>query len=82
VGKYETRANRIASGRLYQIARALDVDIGYFFEGLGTDDTCVPAQKRRLLLELTRNFMAIPDRTHQGESSPWRGSWLSLMLAR
>jgi transcriptional regulator with XRE-family HTH domain len=67
VGKYETRANRVASGRLYQIARALDVGIGYFFEGLSTGDMSVPVEKQRLLLELTRNFMAIPNRMHQGE---------------
>jgi transcriptional regulator with XRE-family HTH domain len=32
--KYEKGINRIASGRLYNIAQALGVDIGYFFEGL------------------------------------------------
>ena len=30
--KYETGINRISAGRLYQIARALGVDISYFFE--------------------------------------------------
>src|SRR6478609_8282934 len=30
--KYETGINRISAGRLFQIAQALGVDIGYFFE--------------------------------------------------
>jgi transcriptional regulator with XRE-family HTH domain len=35
--KYEKGINRIASGRLYNIAQALGVDVGYFFEGLDSD---------------------------------------------
>ncbi|WP_395715273.1 helix-turn-helix domain-containing protein [Reyranella sp.] len=34
VSKYEAGRNRVAAGSLYRIAQALDVDIGYFFEGL------------------------------------------------
>ena len=34
VQKYETGANRISAGRIYQISRKLDVSVGYFFEGL------------------------------------------------
>jgi transcriptional regulator with XRE-family HTH domain len=37
--KYETGLNRVSAGRLYQIAQALDTDVGYFFEGTGRDDT-------------------------------------------
>src|SRR4051795_11682338 len=33
--KYEKGDNRVAVGRLYLIARALDVEPAYFFEGLG-----------------------------------------------
>ena len=33
--KYEKGANRVAAGRLLQVARALGVEVGYFFEGLG-----------------------------------------------
>jgi transcriptional regulator with XRE-family HTH domain len=32
--KYEKGINRIAAGRVHQIAQALGVEIGYFFEGL------------------------------------------------
>lgn len=34
VQKYEKGANRIAAGRLYDIARALDMPVSKFFEGL------------------------------------------------
>jgi transcriptional regulator with XRE-family HTH domain len=66
--KYETGINRVSSGRLYEIAQALDTDVGYFFEGMGRDDMFMPTrQQRRLLLELARDFMAIPSRRHQEE---------------
>jgi transcriptional regulator with XRE-family HTH domain len=63
--KYERGATRVAAGRLYDIAHALGVDVGYFFEGTGKDDTFMPTQKQRLLLELARSFIAIPDRRHK-----------------
>ncbi len=34
VHKYETGSNRVAASRLWDIAKALEVDIGYFFEGI------------------------------------------------
>jgi len=67
--KYETGINRISAGRLYQIAKALGVDIGYFFEGL--DGGGAPAREheltpsQRMLLELARNFTNIHNRRHQ-----------------
>jgi DNA-binding XRE family transcriptional regulator len=35
--KYEKGINRVAAGRLYNIAQALGVDMSYFFEGLSSD---------------------------------------------
>ncbi len=34
VQKYEIGMNRVAAGRLWDIANALEVDIGYFFESI------------------------------------------------
>ena len=65
--KYERGTNRVSSGRLYVIGQVLGVDVGYFFEGIGGDETFRPTQEQRLLLELARNFMAIPHRRHQKE---------------
>ena len=58
--KYEKGINRVAAGRLYHIAQALGVEVGYFFEGLGRDNAVKATPQQRLLLELGRNFNAIP----------------------
>ncbi len=34
VQKYENGSNRVAAGRLWDMAGCLDVDVGYFFEGI------------------------------------------------
>src|SRR3954465_14388961 len=53
--KYEKGINRIAGGRLCQIAQALGVGVGYFYEGLGGNGASFkPIQQQRLLLELAR----------------------------
>lgn len=63
--KYETGMNRISAGRLYQIARAMQVDVSFFFEGL--DETPIdhrPGQER-MMLDLGRNFIRITDAAQQ-----------------
>lgn len=37
VQKYERGVNRVSAGRLYEIAGALDVPVGYFFDGLAAE---------------------------------------------
>lgn len=59
--KYEKGMNRVAAGRLYNIARALGVEISYFFEGLQTTDRFVPSPEQEMLLDLARNYLNIPD---------------------
>ena len=34
VQKYEVGTNRVAAGRLWDMAKILEVDVGYFFEGI------------------------------------------------
>ena len=64
--KYEKGINRIAGGRLYQIAQALGVEVSYFYDGVGgRSDDFKPTPQQRLLLELARNFTALPSRRHQ-----------------
>ena len=68
--KYERGINRVSSGRLYQIAQALGVEISYFFEDA---DPIAAVQapptehfpQQRRLLELARNFTMIKSRKHQ-----------------
>jgi transcriptional regulator with XRE-family HTH domain len=65
VHKYEQGINRIAAGHLHQIAQALDVEVGYFFEGVEIERTVRPNPQQPRLLELARNFIALPSRRHQ-----------------
>jgi transcriptional regulator with XRE-family HTH domain len=65
VCKYEGGSNRVASGHLYQLAQALGVGVGYFFEGMGRDDTLEVTPQQRRFLALARSFNAIPNRSHQ-----------------
>jgi hypothetical protein len=58
------RINRLAADRLHQIAQALDVEVGCFFEGVGTEHDVRPNPQQPRLLELARNFVAMP-RCHQ-----------------
>jgi transcriptional regulator with XRE-family HTH domain len=65
VQKYETGANRISTGRIFDIARKLRVDIGYFFEELAVDDeSSGPLEhggRNRTAIELVRKFALIDD---------------------
>ena len=63
--KYEKGINRVAAGRLFLIARTLGVDVGYFFEGLDEAGDFRPTPTQRMMLELARNFAALPSRRQQ-----------------
>jgi transcriptional regulator with XRE-family HTH domain len=64
--KYEKGINRVAGGRLYQIAQALGVEVSYFYDGIdGRTEGFKPTPQQRLLLELARNFSLLPSRRHQ-----------------
>jgi transcriptional regulator with XRE-family HTH domain len=62
--KYERGINRISAGRLYEIARALDVPLTFCFEGLDGPPAPSAAAQRRVL-ELARNFNEIQNEQHQ-----------------
>jgi transcriptional regulator with XRE-family HTH domain len=66
IQKYETGANRISAGRIFEISRKLAVDIAYFFGGLGVegDTTTAPLEhggRQRSAIELVRKFAQIRD---------------------
>lgn len=72
VQKYETGMNRVSASRLWDIADALDVPVGYFFEGLeGADASDVATDRTSALpldimsdkeaLDLIRSYYAIPE---------------------
>jgi transcriptional regulator with XRE-family HTH domain len=62
IQKYETGANRVSAGRLFEIGQRLGVDVAYFFEGL--DPMSVPKDlphggRNRIAIDLMRNFLEI-----------------------
>jgi transcriptional regulator with XRE-family HTH domain len=63
--KYEKGINRVAAGQLYCIARALGVEVGYFYEGRQIGGGLVPSPSQRMLLDLVRDFLNIPDPRHR-----------------
>lgn len=62
IQKYETGANRVSAGRLYQIAERLEVPITFFFDGLGMEYEPENASgSNRATIELVRHFNQIGD---------------------
>ncbi len=64
VQKYETGANRVSAGRLYEMAMRLEIDVSYFFEGLEPTSQREPMEhggKNSSTIELVRNFSKIGD---------------------
>ena len=65
VQKYETGANRISAGRIFEIARKLGVEVGYFFDGLapregaGAPPPLEHGGRQRSAIELVRKFAQI-----------------------
>lgn len=63
--KYERGINRVSAGRLYELARVLDVNVSFFFEGLGETDSEQFSARQRMCLDLARNFARIGDERQQ-----------------
>lgn len=67
IQKYETGMNRISASRLWDISEALDVQVGFFFDGLGGateavgDDLPADILADKEALELVRSYYAIPE---------------------
>ena len=75
IQKYETGMNRVSASRLWDIAKAMDVDVRFFFEGYeeGVTDSAPeesktesPKMQGDLLadkeaLELVRSYYSIPE---------------------
>lgn len=64
VQKYEAGTNRVSAGRLFEIARKLEVDVAYFYQGLDPNLEVEPLDhggKSRAVIELVQNFGEISD---------------------
>ena len=64
--KYETGANRVTASRLLLIAKALEQEIPYFYEGFEAgDNSLLETENQRLCIEVAKNFRRISNREHQ-----------------
>ena len=64
VQKYEAGTNRVSAGRLYEIARKLDVGVPYFYEGLDPEQDVPSLEhggKDRAAIKLAQNFAEITE---------------------
>ncbi len=75
IQKYESGANRISASKLWELCGVMDVDPGYFFEGLtnaagggkprgasAPQDAYEPEPRNaRQILDLNQSFQKIPD---------------------
>ena len=64
--KYEKGSNRVSASKLALIAKALDRQIPYFYEGFEVADNIpLETESQRLCIEVARNFKRIANRGHQ-----------------
>ena len=64
--KYEKGSNRVSASKLALIAKALDRQIPYFYEGFEVADNIrLETENQRLCIEVARNFKCIANRGHQ-----------------
>lgn len=65
IQKYEKGTNRIGASRLFELADALNVEVGYFFEGLKVDDNATAslfdADMTPQMVRLIKAFINIGD---------------------
>ena len=64
--KYEKGSKRVSASKLALIAKALDRQIPYFYEGFEVADNIpLETENQRLCIEVARNFKCIANRGHQ-----------------
>ena len=64
VQKYERAANRVSASKLWEMARALSTNIGYFYEGLGDASLSDPengAPGSNIPRETLQDFLLTPE---------------------
>ena len=84
VQKYESGTNRIAVGRMVQIAEALKVDPVYFIKGLGSSSTPRPETPAwpKDCLELVAAYSGIQNRKVQKQLLEWAKTLAEALPAR
>lgn len=59
--KYERGINRISAGMLFNVAQTSGIEVGQLFEGWGSEGSVKPMPQKRMLLELTRNYVTMSE---------------------
>ena len=67
IQKYERAANRVSASKLWEMARALNAPIGYFYEGLADAPAPVGADKPR---DDVQEFLLTPEGIELASSFP------------
>src|SRR3546814_15138160 len=62
--KYARGINRVSAWRLFEIARVLGVDIGFFYEGINNEDSRLN-ERKRMCLDMERNSTSISNPRHK-----------------
>ena len=62
IQKYECGANRVSAARLWRLARALEVPVGYFFEGLDDAMDAPIARTSDESVDLIRTYYQLGER--------------------
>ncbi len=66
LAKYETGFNRLSVGRLVLIAKALSVNLSYFYQEIDKlNPDPIVTQHQRMCIEVARNFMQIEKSEHK-----------------
>jgi transcriptional regulator with XRE-family HTH domain len=61
IQKYEKGTNRIGAGRLFELARILDVPVGYFFDEKNTDARTMESLASKEAIDVAKKFDALKD---------------------
>jgi transcriptional regulator with XRE-family HTH domain len=62
IQKYECGANRISAARLWRLSRALEVPVGYFFDGLDEAAEAPVARTNDESVDLIRTYYQLGER--------------------
>ncbi len=61
IQKYETGANRVSASRLWEVARALDRPLSYFFESENGPEAAASPSMDRMTAEMLQIFTALSE---------------------
>ena len=70
VQKYERGANRVSASKLYEIAKALQVSVAFFFDGLADPVTSTGDDAAAQANRIVTDFLSTPEGMELAETFP------------